>query len=133
MKRPGKASFSFPLVAMFIALLFGSGCAAVLAPTNTGVAVSFDSSSRTDKGQPRQHRVLPEVDSTPGLVSPLPPPPVASPSDDPGADTCKRFWEKIGPTDRLPPIIRDCLDITLYKGTNVKLIISLPWLKLVFP
>jgi len=136
MKRPKKPSFRFPLVVMFIALLFGSGCAGVLAPTNSGVAISFNSSSGSgDKGQPRQHRIVPAAEPTPGPVGPLPPAPVpvSQPGDDPGADTCKRFWEKIGPTDKLPPLIRDCLDITLYKGDNLKLVISLPWLKLVFP
>ena len=136
MKRPGKPSFCFPLVAMFIALLFGSGCAGVMAPTNTGLAISFNSGSGNgNPSQFRQHRVVPTVDPPSNQVGPLPPTPVpvSEPGDDPGADTCKRFWEKIGPTDKLPPLIRDCLDITLYKGGNLKLILSLPWLKLVFP
>jgi hypothetical protein len=133
MKRPGKASFGFPLlVAMLVALLFGTGCAAVLAPTNTGVAVSFDASPNVGKkGLAPRQRTLPEADSTPIPIGPLPAPP--TPVSDAGEDSCKRFWEKIGPTDNLPPIIRDCLDITLYKGDDLKLILSLPWLKLVFP
>src|SRR4029434_675877 len=128
MKKPGKASFCFPLVAMCIALLFGTGCAAVLAPNNTGVAISFDSSPNgTTKSPAPRHRVLPEVDSTPSPLGPLPTAP--APTGDPGDDSCKRFWEMLGRTDNLAPIIRDCLDITLYRGEDLKLILSLPWLK----
>lgn len=134
MKQPGKASFCFPLlVAMLVALLCGTGCAAVLAPNNAGVALSFDSApaAAPKKGRSRAPKVLPDGDM-PSESPALEPKPIKPPAHS-ADDSCKRFWEQFGPTDHLPPIIRDCLDITLYQGHDLRLILSLPWLKLVFP
>jgi hypothetical protein len=54
------------------------------------------------------------------------------PAPDP-ADNCRQFWRRMGVRSKLPPLLKDCGDVTLYRKGDVQLIFSFPSLIIRFP
>lgn len=107
-----------------------------------GSACAFKSSRPEAPDQPRDRKPdrgkpgTPDLNLRPswdkaGVPDPLVLPSYSSltepeepPSD--GADNCRQFWRWMGVRSKLPPLLKDCKDVTLYRNGDARLIFSFP-------
>ncbi|HEY9868170.1 MAG TPA: hypothetical protein V6D08_03100 [Candidatus Obscuribacterales bacterium] len=124
--------------ALLFASLFGAGTACALKSSRPRAAdepvagnPEVSKASAVDlKLKPKGHPpALPDPLAVPSYSSLTEP---EEPAPDPD-DNCRQFWRRMGVRSQLPPLLKDCGDVTLYRKGDVQLIFSFPSFIIRFP